>query len=82
MKTLETDLPYPAPALRTDAGGPAGALRWSSRVRSVGACIQDLLRGYDDYFAEMERALPLHVREARRARRRFNHLLLTTMLIR
>jgi hypothetical protein len=65
----------------------------SAGPESTGATVSSLVRGfvarwragfegYDDYFAEIERSLPPHVREQRRERRESNQLLLVAALCR
>jgi hypothetical protein len=60
----------------------SGAATVSSLVRGLVARWRAGLEGYDDYFAEIERSLPPHVREQRRERRASNQLLLVAALCR
>lgn len=54
----------------------------SSLLRGLVARWRAGFEGYDDYFAEIERSLPPHVREQRRERRESNQLLLVAALCR
>jgi hypothetical protein len=51
-----------------------------SLLQTLFARVGSYFESYDDYFAEVERSLPLHVREARRNRRQSNRLLLIATL--
>jgi len=53
-----------------------------SRARSLVAGLRAGCESYDDYFAEMERALPPHVREQRMAEREGSRLALVAALCR
>lgn len=80
MTTAQTIFPElllaPRDRLRQEAARP-GLL---SRLRTLFAHFGDGFESYDDYFAEMERSLPMHVREQRRERRQADRLLLIVTL--
>jgi len=52
----------------------------SSRLRKSFGRFADGFHSYDQYFSEMERLLPIHERERRRARRQAHHLFHLAML--
>ena len=60
----------------------AAAPRAASRGRALFARLRELLADHGDYFAELERSLPPHERERRRARRDADRLVLIAMLTR
>ena len=82
MTTAQTTFPEwllaPRGRLRQKTARP-GLL---SRLRTLFARCGDYFQSYDDYFAEMERSLPMHVREQRRERRQSDRLLLIATLSR
>ena len=82
MTTAQTTFPElllaPRGRLRQEAASP-GLL---SRLRTQLARFNDCFQSYEDYFAEMERSLPMHVREQRRERRQSDRLLLLASLSR
>jgi predicted N-acyltransferase len=82
MTTAQTTYPElllaPRGRLRQEAAKP-GLL---SRLRTLFARSGDCFESYDDYFAEMERSLPMHVREQRRERRQADRMLLLASLSR
>ena len=76
-----TFLDLPLPRSGDDAEAPAGtSLR--SLARDLVARWSASWESYDDYFAEMERALPPHVRERRMAEREGSRLMLVAALCR
>jgi hypothetical protein len=82
MTTAQTTFPAwllaPRDRVRQGAARP-GLL---SRLRTLFARFGDYFEGYDDYFAEVERSLPMHVREQRRVRRQSDRLMLIVALSR
>jgi hypothetical protein len=82
MTTAQATCPnLPLTRSRDDVGLPAGtSLR--SLVRDLVASLSAGFESYDDYFAEMERALPPHVRERRMAEREGSRLALVAALCR
>jgi len=82
MTTAQTTCPEPLLALRGNLQRGAATPGLSSRLQMLFARIGDRFQSYDDYFAEIERSLPMHVREQRHERRQSNRLLLLATLSR
>ena len=68
--------------LRASRARAAAAPRAASRGRALLARLRELLEDHGDYFAELERSLPAHERDRRRARRDADRLVLIAMLTR
>jgi|OpeIllAssembly_1097287.scaffolds.fasta_scaffold64313_2 hypothetical protein len=67
---------------RDEARTSAGTTTLLSYARGLVAGLRAGCESYDDYFAEMERALPPHVRERRMAEREGSRLALVAALCR
>ena len=74
---LDPDLMMRASRVRA-----AAAPRAASRGRAFLARLRELFEDHGDYFAELERSLPAHERDRRRARRDGDRLVLIAMLTR
>jgi len=82
MTTAQATCPnLPLTRSRDDAHLPAGT-NLRSLARDLFARLSAGCESYDDYFAEMERALPPHVRERRMAEREGSRLALVAALCR
>ena len=73
------DLPL---TLRRNASDASTATVLLTRARNLVARWRAGWESYDDYFAEMERASPPHVRERRQAERERSRLMLAAALCR
>jgi hypothetical protein len=82
MTTAQTTLPELLFKPRDNAAASADQPRLSSRLRALGARVGSYFESHDDYFAEIERSFPPHVREQRRQRRQSNSMLLLATLCR
>jgi hypothetical protein len=82
MTTAQTIFPELLFAPRASAGPAVDRPSWSSRLHALRARFGDYLQSYDDYFAEVERSLPPHVREQRRQRQQSNRVFLIAALCR
>jgi len=80
MNTAQTICPDLLFAPHANLGAEAAEATLSSRLRASFTRFAACFQSYDDYFAEMERALPLHERERRNARRHADRLFLIAML--
>jgi predicted N-acyltransferase len=76
MTTAQTTFPELIFAPRENAGQGAARPGLLSRLHAHFARFGEYFQSYDDYFAEVERSLPMHVREQRRQRKESNRLLL------
>ena len=82
MTTAQTTCPDMRFVLRRAPGEASTKPSLRSRLQAMAARLGSYFESYEDYFAEVERSLPMHVREARRDRREAQRLLLIATLSR
>lgn len=82
MTTAQTTCPEMRFVLRRAPGRTSAEPSLLSRLQAMTTRLGSCFESYDDYFAEVERSLPMHVREARRDRREAQRLLLIATLSR
>lgn len=82
MTTAQATCPSLPLTRSRDAGQTAAGPNLLSLARGLVARWRAGFESYDDYFAEMERALPPHVRERRMAEREGSRLALVAALCR
>lgn len=80
MNTAQAILPQLLFASHGNLGRETVKGSLSSRLRTRFARFAACFQSYDHYFAEMERSLPIHERERRRARRQVDQLFHIAML--
>lgn len=82
MTTQQLTCPEQLFAPRMDRDREVARPELTARVQTLWARFSSCFESYDDYFAEMERSLPMQVRERRRERRQADRLLLIAVLSR
>jgi hypothetical protein len=80
MTTAQTICPEMRFVRRGTLGRTSAEPSLLSLLQTLFVRVGGYFESYDDYFAEVERSLPLHVREERRNRRQSNRLLLIATL--
>jgi len=80
MNTATTIRPELLFAPHPNLGGETARPSLSTRLRMRFARFADYFQSYDDYYAEMERSLPMPERERREARRQADRLFQIAML--
>ncbi|MBK9676884.1 MAG: hypothetical protein IPO82_17235 [Betaproteobacteria bacterium] len=82
MTTAQTTCPEMRFVLRPAPGRASAEPSLFARLQATFARLGSYFESYEDYFAEVERSLPMHLREARRDRREAQRLLLIAALSR